>query len=201
MTPRQRFIMAVTVISFLTVTGFVVGCDSDDTPTVTAPAPGSGGIRESSGNGESIDFLRLDSSLIADSDCLERVGTNLRNNCNRDITYAVACPTQTLWAGSNVQGTQVYGTSPRWLKRTPEEEPTLPNQIAYVRAGSEAFMGTSPHPAADCLTSSDRSNDILHGCYHTGDDAIFYAAPIPVWLSSNPTGPKSCAVYIKERFS
>lgn len=43
MTPSQRF-MILTVISFLTVTGFVVGCDSDDTPTVTPPseAPPSG---------------------------------------------------------------------------------------------------------------------------------------------------------------
>ena len=42
MTPRRRFILAVTVLSFLTVTGFVVGCDSDDTPTVTAPSGGGG---------------------------------------------------------------------------------------------------------------------------------------------------------------
>ena len=42
MTPKRRFIIAVTVLSFLTVTGFVVGCDSDDTPTVTAPSGGGG---------------------------------------------------------------------------------------------------------------------------------------------------------------
>ena len=43
MTPRQRFFLAVTVLSFLTVTGFVIGCDSDDGPTVTAPNGGNGG--------------------------------------------------------------------------------------------------------------------------------------------------------------
>ena len=42
MTKGRRFILAVTVLSFL-VTGFVVGCDSDDTPTVTPPSGGSGG--------------------------------------------------------------------------------------------------------------------------------------------------------------
>ena len=49
MTPRQRFIMALTVISFLTVTGFVVGCDSDDTPTVTPPINNTS---EADGNNE-----------------------------------------------------------------------------------------------------------------------------------------------------
>ena len=43
MTPRQRFFLAVTVLSFLTVTGVVIGCDSDDGPTVTAPNSGNGG--------------------------------------------------------------------------------------------------------------------------------------------------------------
>lgn len=48
MTTRQRILLAVTVLMVLTVTGFVIGCDSDDTPTVTAPSgggsdPGSGG--------------------------------------------------------------------------------------------------------------------------------------------------------------
>ena len=43
MTPRQRFFLAVTVLSFLTVTGVVIGCDSDDGPTVTAPNGGNGG--------------------------------------------------------------------------------------------------------------------------------------------------------------
>ena len=43
MTPRQRFFIAVTVLSFLTVTGVVIGCDSDDGPTVTAPNGGNGG--------------------------------------------------------------------------------------------------------------------------------------------------------------
>lgn len=38
MTPRQRVFLAVTVLSFLIVTGLVIGCDSDDTPTVTAPS-------------------------------------------------------------------------------------------------------------------------------------------------------------------
>ena len=42
MTPRQRVFLAVTVLMFLTVTGVVIGCDSDDTPTVTAPSGGSG---------------------------------------------------------------------------------------------------------------------------------------------------------------
>ena len=42
MTPRHRVFLAVTVLSFLTVTGFVIGCDSDDGPKVTAPSGGSG---------------------------------------------------------------------------------------------------------------------------------------------------------------
>jgi len=42
MTPRHRVFLAVTVLIFLTVTGVVIGCDSDDTPTVTAPSGGSG---------------------------------------------------------------------------------------------------------------------------------------------------------------
>ena len=43
MTPRHRVFLAVTVLSFLTVIGLVIGCDSDDGPKVTAPAPGGGG--------------------------------------------------------------------------------------------------------------------------------------------------------------
>ena len=42
MTPRQRVFLAVTVLMVLTVIGLVIGCDSDDTPTVTAPSGGSG---------------------------------------------------------------------------------------------------------------------------------------------------------------
>ena len=42
MTPRHRVFLAVTVLSFLTVIGFVIGCDSDDGPKVTAPSGGSG---------------------------------------------------------------------------------------------------------------------------------------------------------------
>ena len=44
MTPRQGFLIAVTVLSFLTVTGLVIGCDSDDGPTVTAPSQQYGSI-------------------------------------------------------------------------------------------------------------------------------------------------------------
>ena len=43
MTPRHRVILAVTVLSFLTVIGLVIGCDSDDGPKVTAPAQSGGG--------------------------------------------------------------------------------------------------------------------------------------------------------------
>ncbi len=39
MTPRHRVFLAVTVLSFLTVIGLVIGCDSDDGPKVTAPSP------------------------------------------------------------------------------------------------------------------------------------------------------------------
>lgn len=41
MTNKKRFLMALTVVSFLTVTGLVIGCDSDDGPKVTPPS-GSG---------------------------------------------------------------------------------------------------------------------------------------------------------------
>ena len=43
MTPRQRVFLAVTVLMVLTVIGLVIGCDSDDTPTVTAPSGGGSG--------------------------------------------------------------------------------------------------------------------------------------------------------------
>ncbi len=43
MTNKKRFLMALTVVSFLTVTGLVIGCDSDDGPKVTPPAPSGGG--------------------------------------------------------------------------------------------------------------------------------------------------------------
>ena len=46
MPPRRRRLIAVTLLSVLTVTGLVIGCDSDDGPEVTPPA-GNGG----SGNG------------------------------------------------------------------------------------------------------------------------------------------------------
>ena len=39
---------------FLTVTGFVIGCDSDDTPTVTAPAPSDGGGENGGNNGSTL---------------------------------------------------------------------------------------------------------------------------------------------------
>ena len=42
MTNKKRFLMALTVVSFLTVTGLVVGCDSDDGPKVTPPSGGGG---------------------------------------------------------------------------------------------------------------------------------------------------------------
>ena len=43
MTNKKRFLMALTVVSFLTVTGLVIGCDSDDGPKVTPPSGGGGG--------------------------------------------------------------------------------------------------------------------------------------------------------------
>ena len=42
MTNKKRFLMALTVVSFLTVTGLVIGCDSDDGPKVTPPSGGGG---------------------------------------------------------------------------------------------------------------------------------------------------------------
>lgn len=41
MTPQRRFGIVLTVLILVAVAGFVVGCDSDDTPTVTPPS-GSG---------------------------------------------------------------------------------------------------------------------------------------------------------------
>ena len=42
MTTKKRFCLALTVLLFVAVTGFVIGCDSDDTPTVTPPSGGGG---------------------------------------------------------------------------------------------------------------------------------------------------------------
>ena len=54
MPPRRRLLIAVTMLSILTVTGFVIGCDSDDGPKVTTPAGngGNNGNDGGSGNGE-----------------------------------------------------------------------------------------------------------------------------------------------------
>lgn len=42
MTNRQHFFIALTVLLFVAVAGFVVGCDSDETPTVTGPNGAAG---------------------------------------------------------------------------------------------------------------------------------------------------------------
>ena len=52
MTNKKRFLMSLTVVSFLTVTGFVIGCDSDDGPKVTPPAPSGGGEPSGGENGD-----------------------------------------------------------------------------------------------------------------------------------------------------
>lgn len=51
MPPRQRLLIAVTLLSVLTVTGLVIGCDSDDGPKVTAPAGNGGNDGNDGGSG------------------------------------------------------------------------------------------------------------------------------------------------------
>lgn len=43
MTTKKRFYVALTVLMFVAVTGFVIGCDSDDGPKVTPPSGGGSG--------------------------------------------------------------------------------------------------------------------------------------------------------------
>ena len=77
MTPRHRFILAVTVLMFLTVTGFVIGCDSDDTPTVTAPSDGSG----SGGSGSGGPTRSVESETQGQA-CQMLTNDEIRNTCS-----------------------------------------------------------------------------------------------------------------------
>ena len=43
MTTQRRFGIILTVLMIVALTGFFVGCDSDDGPTVTPPSGGGGG--------------------------------------------------------------------------------------------------------------------------------------------------------------
>lgn len=68
----------VTVLAFVAVTGFVTGCDSDDTPTVTPPS--GGGID-----------LDLQAAAANGKDCLELTSEHTRNRCNYDLIVGVKC--------------------------------------------------------------------------------------------------------------
>ena len=82
MTPRHRFILAVTVLMFLTVTGFVIGCDSDDTPTVTAPSGGSGSGGSGSGGSGSGGPTRSVESETQGRACQMLTNDEIRNTCS-----------------------------------------------------------------------------------------------------------------------
>lgn len=74
------------------MTGFVVGCDSDDGPTVTPPAPAPSGNGEN-GNGENGGPTRSEESETEGRRCWgSPTDTERRNNCSGvTINVGVAC--------------------------------------------------------------------------------------------------------------
>ncbi len=107
MTNKKRFLMALTVVSFLTVTGFVIGCDSDDGPKVTAPAPAPSGGGENGdgengdGNGENGDGnggpTESRESLEGGQRCSSSSNGEIRNQCNTALNVAFRCSETGQW--------------------------------------------------------------------------------------------------------
>lgn len=81
---KQRLIIAVTVLSFVAVTGFVVGCDSDDGPKVTPPS-GGGGTRL-----RSLAFPSQKATHCVTQGKTPNGYRVLRNNCETDIVIVTA---------------------------------------------------------------------------------------------------------------
>ena len=83
-TPRHRVFLAVTVLMVLTVAGVVIGCDSDDTPTVTPPSGGGNGTptRNMTAEQQGRDGLEETDGGRAISNTGE-VALNVRFNYNR----------------------------------------------------------------------------------------------------------------------
>ena len=109
MTNKKRFLMALTVVSFLTVTGFVIGCDSDDGPKMTAPAPapsgdgenGDGNGENGDGNGENGDGnggpTASRESYEGGQRCKSFSNSEIRNLCNTALNVAFRCSATGQW--------------------------------------------------------------------------------------------------------
>lgn len=148
MTPRQRFIMAVTVISFLTVTGFVVGCDSEDTPTYTTSQYGSIGFGPLSRGGYTWNFQYTFFESDAQSQALAK--------CRRD--GGTAC--QSLEFGQGQCGALAVstGTTPVFGVASRSEKLAAQNAaIASCRSEGGAncrIADSGGRDASICLSSS-----------------------------------------------
>lgn len=108
--------MALTVVSILTVTGFVVGCDSDDTPTVTPPAQGGGG----SDNGSSPTPTRnTEAETGRDNVAVADGGRLIRNsgNSNRNIRFNYDAPKHYRLNAGFVMSSdpENTGSAPTWV--------------------------------------------------------------------------------------
>ena len=96
MTPRHRVFLAVTVLMVLTVIGLVIGCDSDDGPKVTAPAPSGGGNGgNNGGNGQAA--VEFDATAKQKGQqCGSASSTEIRNTCSDvALNVRVQCVTAT----------------------------------------------------------------------------------------------------------
>lgn len=93
MTPRQRVLIAVTVLLFIAVTGFVIGCDSDDGPKVTAPSDNGGGGGGGGGGGATPSTQSVEQG----KDCSSTTDDEYRNTCSKvSLNVGFSCSRDTI---------------------------------------------------------------------------------------------------------
>lgn len=168
MTPRQRFFLAVTVLSFLTVTGVVIGCDSDDGPTVTAPNGGNGGTtptRNMTAEQQGRDGLEEteNGTMIRNKG---DVALNVRFNYDEPRHYRLNADTAMPSNPANADSapTRVASGGSRWMS-----PPQGMNRcISVVRSpGTRRINGRSilhPHGTVEMRNNCSRSVSVKTAC-------------------------------------
>lgn len=80
MTTKQRLLMALTLVSFLTVTGFVVGCDSDDSKDMTRD------VQAGRDGGRCFELVRKEGEGRVPSNTCRSNSLNIGVKCAGEIT-------------------------------------------------------------------------------------------------------------------